>query len=172
MRDLIDEIEGLDRFHLRGRVDAVKGLLIEATAPVAAVALGASARVELGDRTLDAEIVGFRDDRALLMPFGALDGVRAGAPVGLTTEPATARPSTDWLGRVLDAFGRPIDGGPSLRDGRRPVPLRAEPPSPGARGTAGAAHGCGCARPERLRPGVPWSAVGSLSPARASASLF
>ncbi|MCG8441507.1 MAG: flagellar protein export ATPase FliI [Caulobacterales bacterium] len=137
MRDLIDQVEALPTRRFHGRVDAVRGLLVEAVGPAPALALGAQARIDAGPRQIRAEIVGFRDGRALMMPFDSTDGVRAGAPVLLEGEPAMVRPSRAWLGRVVNAFAAPIDGGPPLVEGPHARPVRAEPPSPNARARLG-----------------------------------
>jgi flagellum-specific ATP synthase len=128
MRVLIDEIKRLDARRYEGRVAAVNGLLIEADGPAHALTLGARARVETARGARDCEIVGFRDGRALLMPFAEMSGVRAGAPIELTSRPISVRPSRAWLGRVIDAFGDPIDGGPALEEGLVSRAVRAAPP--------------------------------------------
>jgi len=117
MRELIAEVERVDARRYEGRVVAVRGLLLEATGPAPALALGARAVVATNTGDAVCEVVGFRDGRALLMPFSSIDGVRAGAPITLTLEPLVARPSKAWLGRVLDAFGEPIDGKPAPDEG-------------------------------------------------------
>ncbi len=75
-----------------------------------------------------AEVVGFRENRTLLMPFGELTGVRPGDEVVATGRQLTAPVGEAVLGRVLDGIGRPIDGGPTLdgvRTARRPVSAAA-----------------------------------------------
>jgi len=74
------------------------------------------------------EIIGFRDDRALLMPFGSLDGVGIGSKAELADAEPVIFPDASWLGRVINAMGEPIDGGPPLPIGRVPYLLRNSPP--------------------------------------------
>ncbi len=82
-----------------------------------------------GQGTIPCEIIGFQGDRALAMPFGSLEGVRRGCPAFVRDEAAGAiRPSGDWLGRVIDALGRPVDGLGPLTQGGQIYPLRADPP--------------------------------------------
>lgn len=138
MRDLIDAVERLDDRSFSGRVAAVRGLMLEATGPSSALTVGARATFPDGPGPRAAEVVGFRDGRGVLLPFGSLDGVRAGAPIALDPTPAVVRPTRAWLGRVVDAFGHPMDGGPALEEGITAQPLRADPPAAHARARVGA----------------------------------
>ncbi|WP_372501278.1 flagellar protein export ATPase FliI [Tistrella mobilis] len=139
IRSLAGTIEALDSYVVRGRIVAVRGLMAEASGVAARTALGDHVRIRLRDGgRLAAEVVGFRDGRALLMPFGPLDGVALGAEVEASGGEATIRPSQGWLGRVIDGFGRPIDGKGPLVPGARPRPMRAPPPPAHARTRVGA----------------------------------
>ena len=139
IRSLAGTIEALDSYVVRGRIVAVRGLMAEASGVAARTALGDHVRIRLRDGgRLAAEVVGFRDGRALLMPFGPLDGVALGAEVEASGGEATIRPSEGWLGRVIDGFGRPIDGKGPLVPGARPRPMRAPPPPAHARTRVGA----------------------------------
>jgi len=120
------ETEDADVF---GRVVAVRGLLIEIAGPVAAMRLGGRVEIEISKGELvPCEIIGFSGDRALAMPFGLLDGVRRGCPAHVRTNAGAVRPTDAWLGRVVDALGRPIDGAGPMPEGEIPYPFRAEPP--------------------------------------------
>jgi flagellum-specific ATP synthase len=116
----------------RGKVVKVLGLVIEATGPAAAVGDLCRLRVARSDHTVQAEIVGFRDDRLLLMPLGDMEGVAPGAEVTPLGRPFTAPAGPALLGRVLDGIGRPIDGRGRL-DAPFTVPTRSAPPDPLAR---------------------------------------
>jgi flagellum-specific ATP synthase len=128
MQSLIDRIERVDTRILEGRVTALSGLLVEVEGPKAGLSLGAHATIQTGDGLAECEIVGFRGDTALMMPFGALEGVRPGAIARLQPDSAKVRPTKTWLGRVLDGFGRPLDGGPALAEGSVPFALKGSPP--------------------------------------------
>jgi flagellum-specific ATP synthase len=125
---LADDIDALDPRRFTGRVTGLSGSLIEASGPVDALALGARAAIH-GARTVRGEIVGFRGDRALLAPYDAIEAIRPGALVSLEGEAPMARPSRAWLGRVIDCFGRPVDGLGPLAEGHRPRLVRSPPPS-------------------------------------------
>ena len=109
----------------RGRVRQVVGLLVEVEG--VAGQLGEICRIERASmEPVLAEIVGFRDSRTLVMPFGELRGVQSGARVitdgGLFTLPV----GDALLGRVIDGLARPIDGrGPIHGSARQPLAASA-----------------------------------------------
>ncbi|MAK80649.1 flagellar protein export ATPase FliI [Phenylobacterium sp.] len=139
MRNLVAAVERIDPLSVSGRVAAVNGLLIEARGGVTRLAVGARAEIErLGASPLPAEVVGFRDARALLMPFGAVEGVAPGAEIRIEPGGSAVRPTKAWLGRIIDAFGEPIDGKGPLPQGLASYPLRAPPPPAHARDRVGA----------------------------------
>ena len=138
MQALISAVQRVDTLALSGRVAAVNGLLIEARGGLTRLAVGAWAHIDrMGAPPLAAEVVGFRDSRALLMPFGPVEGVAPGAEIRIQPEGASVRPTKAWLGRIVDAFGEPIDGKGPLPRGPVPYALRSPPPAAHARGRVG-----------------------------------
>ena len=138
MQSLVAAVERLDPLTVAGRVAAVNGLLIEARGGLTRLAVGARAEIDrYGEKPLQAEVVGFRDTRALLMPFGPVEGVAPGAQIRIEPMGSAVRPTKAWLGRVIDAFGNPVDGKGPLPQGAVPYPLRAPPPSAHARARVG-----------------------------------
>ena len=138
MRSLVAAVERLDPLSVSGRVAAVNGLLIEARGGLPRLAVGARAEVSrYGDTPLAAEVVGFRETRALLMPFGPVEGVAPGAEIRIEPRGSAVRPTKAWLGRIVDAFGQPIDGKGPLPQGIAPYALRSPPPPAHARGRVG-----------------------------------
>ena len=59
---------------------------------------------------LKGEVVGFKDDRVLLMPLGDMAGIGPGSKVISTGHDLQVDVSDDLLGRILDGLGNPIDG--------------------------------------------------------------
>jgi flagellum-specific ATP synthase len=138
LRNLLAAVERIDPLTIHGRVAAVNGLLIEARGGLTRLSVGA--RVEITRRDgapLAAEVVGFRETHALLMPFGPVEGVAPGAEIRIDAANASVRPTLAWRGRVIDAFGEPIDGLGPLPQGPTPYPLRAAPPAAHARARVG-----------------------------------
>jgi len=128
LADLAETLKRQDHTRYEGRIVAVKGLMVEASGPPQAMALGARAIVEAAEGYARLEIVGYRDGRALLMPFETVEGLRAGASLVFEGTSPMIAPSSAWLGRVIDAFGNPVDGGPAVANGSHPRLLRGVPP--------------------------------------------
>lgn len=126
---MIEEVAALPSAETFGRVTAVQGLLIEIAGPVHAMRIGSRIDIaDLGDRPMGCEVVGFRDDRAVCMPYTHIEGVRMGCRALVTGTDASVRPTRAWLGRILNARGEPIDGKGPLPTGPRAMHLRAAPP--------------------------------------------
>jgi flagellum-specific ATP synthase len=112
-----------------GRVVAVRGLLIEIAGPLSNMKVGGMLAIETtAAEPVLCEIVGFEQTHALAMPFAGLEGVRRGCRAVILPNRGGVRPSRGWLGRVVDCFGRPIDGKGPLPSGPRLYPFRADPP--------------------------------------------
>ena len=125
---LAAEIDAIDPRRFEGRVTGLSGSLVEVTGPFEALALGARGTVQ-GQRVARGEIVGFRGERALLAPYDPIEAIRPGARVTLEGDAPLVRPSREWLGRVIDCFGNPVDGQGPLVSGLKPRLVRAPPPS-------------------------------------------
>ena len=139
MKALAEQIEELDGVEIYGRVVGVRGLMVEVAGPIHAMPVGARVVIETGtSRNIVCEVVGFSGAHALLMPFGALEGVRRGCRAIVSTPAAAVRPSDRWLGRVVNAVGMPIDGKGPLPAGPSPYPFRNAPPPAHARRRVGA----------------------------------
>jgi ATP synthase in type III secretion protein N len=98
-----------------GRVVEVTGLVVRATVP--GIRVGELVRIEAPAAAgadavapVEAEVVGFRGDEAVLMPLGELGGIGPDALVTTTGRPLSVGVGPGLLGRVLDGLGRPIDG--------------------------------------------------------------
>lgn len=125
MLSVISEVNRIASEQFYGRVAGIQGLLVEVGGIQRHLSIGS--RVELlarGDKVVTCEVVGFRNDRALLMPFGSLEGVGMGCKALIAEQDPVIYPDTSWLGRVVNAMGEPIDGGPPLKKGNIAVPLK------------------------------------------------
>jgi FliI/YscN family ATPase len=127
LSSLVERVRGAPAVRAEGRVEKVVGLLVEVAGLRAAV--GRELEVGAKRRRVTLEVVGFRDDRLLAAPLGSTVGISPGDRVRLRTSEASADVSEALLGRVIDAFGRPIDGRPAPRPGAR-AGLYASPPQP------------------------------------------
>ena len=111
-----------------GRVEVVSGVMVEAAGVPAALGELCCIHRTNGEPVY-AEVVGFRSKQTLLMPHGDLRGIAPDQRVTALRRPFEAPVGDALLGRVLDGFGTPLDGGPVLAtDISRPV--HADAPSP------------------------------------------
>jgi len=131
---LLEDINNIQEVSISGSVSAVLGMLIECVGMERMLSVGARCRV-VGNRNIKgkiteimAEVVGFSENKALLMPFDSLDGIGPGAKVYLQESASVCYPSDAWLGRVLNAMGEPVDGKGPLPKGATPYPIRNHPP--------------------------------------------
>lgn len=113
---------------LEGRIAKVIGLIAEGTGPD--VSIGSLCRIsnENGPDLL-AEVVGFKEARVLLMPYGDTRGIRPGSRIGLVDTGPRADVGRGFLGRVVDGLGRPIDGKGTIAAEAR-YPLHGRPINP------------------------------------------
>ncbi len=76
---------------------------------------------------IKAKVVGFRDEKTLLMPLEDVGGIRLGDMVVATDSPFSIEVGDALLGRVINALGEPLDGKGRL-NGVEKRPIDAEPP--------------------------------------------
>ena len=105
---------------VQGRVAAVRGLTVNVAdfpAPI-----GAACRIVHSQRSLDARVVGFAGEFAVVMPTGSTTGISRGDRVQLLAAQPALPVGPGMLGRVLDGRGQPIDGlGPIAPAGRQAI---------------------------------------------------
>ena len=129
MKALAEQIGDIDGVNIYGRVVGVRGLMVEVAGPIHAMSVGARLVIETGaNRSIPCEVIGFSGNNAVVMPFAGLDGVRRGCKAVIANAANQVRPSTAWLGRVVNALGEPIDGKGPLPQGSSPMPFRNTPP--------------------------------------------
>lgn len=122
-------IEKSDPVKVIGKVVQVVGLIIEAQVQGVSVGDLCLIRIEKENRETFAEVVGFKEQRVLLMPLGSTSGISPGSQVFAAGKPLMVKVGQNVLGRVLSGLGEPIDGKGQLSiDEERPI--FAEPPDP------------------------------------------
>jgi flagellum-specific ATP synthase len=122
-------LERVEPISLLGRVVRVNGLVVEGTLPRAR--LGMSCRLMVRDEPdgIPAEVVALKDGSCSLMPLRGIAGITAGTPIEPVEELSGVGVSDQMIGRVIDAWGNPIDGGRPIRMLRR-APLHPPPLNP------------------------------------------
>lgn len=121
----------LEKCHAKklGKVSKIVGLTIESIGPNAN--LNDICRIIAKDNPeveVMAEVVGFKDNRILLMPFENVDGIGPGSIVENTGSVLKVAVSDDILGKTVDGLGRPLDG--ELLDGATEYSVESAPPDP------------------------------------------
>ncbi len=112
-----------------GRIYQIVGMIMESVGPQ--VSLGDLCRIrpQNGQAEGRAEVVGFRENKILLMPLNDMSGYSPGSEVIATNEDLSIEMGENLLGRVLNGLGEPIDGkGPLLGSERRSI--YQAPPNP------------------------------------------
>lgn len=111
-----------------GKVSKVVGLTVESIGPTAK--LNDLCRIIAKDtnQVIHAEVVGFRDDRVLLMPYDQTEGVGVGSRVENTGAPLKVMVGDDILGSVVDGLGVPMND--KEISGASAYSVEAEPPDP------------------------------------------
>ncbi|QQG66031.1 FliI/YscN family ATPase [Desulfobulbus oligotrophicus] len=97
-----------------GKVHRIVGLVVEGSCPRSSIGSLCEITPLQGGEAVPAEIVGYSDNRALLMPLGEVRGLGPGSLIRIKKEQASIRVGDGLLGRVLDGMGESLDQGPPL----------------------------------------------------------
>lgn len=105
-----EKIRNAETIVRSGKIEKIVGMVIESSGPNADI--GTVCRIYNPKKNLciRAEVVGFRENRVLLMPFEELDGIVKGSVVESTGDVLKIPVGENIIGRVIDGFGNPIDG--------------------------------------------------------------
>lgn len=103
----LDKVEPIKT---NGKVTQVVGLIIESHGPEANLGEMCYIYPRGSKFKIKAEVVGFRENKILLMPLGELEGIGPGCEVVASGQSFCVGVSQDLLGRVIDGLGNPIDG--------------------------------------------------------------
>jgi flagellum-specific ATP synthase len=141
LKPYYDKLARLDTFRWTGSVTELVGLLVESKGPEAAVGDFCEISTRSG-RVIRTQVIGFREGHVLSMPLEETDGLHLGDPIVGRKEDSRMEVGPQLLGRVIDGFGKPLDGlGPIT--GGVPYELYAAPPGPLDREPIGAALATG-----------------------------
>lgn len=135
---LLEELVTIPEQKMFGRVSSVLGLQVEVGGAERRLSIGGRCLIEARDGTqIPCEAVGFRHGKAQVMPYGPLDGIGLGSKAQIMASQPAIYPTDQWLGRVVNAFGEPIDGKGPIVQGRVGTALRNRPPPAHARQRVG-----------------------------------
>jgi len=113
--DLIDfdrfrsALRSVSLLNCQGYVTRVSGLTVESSGPKVGIGELCGINIRNG-KCVWAEVVGFNDDRLVLLPLEHIEGISPGDTVTSKTAPRYMTISDNILGRVLNGLGEPIDG--------------------------------------------------------------
>src|SRR5277367_6781700 len=124
----LKDLPQIDPLPWCGEVTATVGLLIESHGPAVAIGDFCEVFTASGGR-IRTQVIGFRNGRVLAMPLDEPDGLQLGSRVIARVQDARLAVGPALLGRVLDGFGQPMDGGPPIEPAGS-YPLYAAPPNP------------------------------------------
>lgn len=127
---LVNRLDELDSYKRFGRVTQVVGLMIESQGPESSIGDLCLIHVRhRKNRVIQAEVVGFKGENVILMPYTSVNDIAPGSLVEATSKPLEIKVGSALIGNVIDALGNPLDG-MGLPKGLTSVPTEQSPPNP------------------------------------------
>ncbi len=123
---LEEKLSQIDTTRNFGHINRVIGLVIESIGPQASIGELCLIKCEQGD--IQAEVVGFDDNKILMMPIGEMDGIKPGAKVVATGEKLKIKVGENLLGKIIDGSGNILNG--DNINGGTAVEVNRRPPNP------------------------------------------
>lgn len=130
LEQLLECIETADSYKRYGKVKQAVGLMIESKGPECSI--GDVCKIYTkgdGPKAIKAEVVGFKDQNILLMPYLEAANIAPGSIVEAMGESLRVKVGSGLIGQVVDAFGNPLDGS-ALPKGLAQVSTEQAPPNP------------------------------------------
>ena len=112
-----------------GKITKVTGLTIESIGPMATIGELCYIYPQRCNKPILSEVVGFKEDKILLMPLGEMEGIASGSVVVGSGKTLSVNVGEDLIGRVIDGLGNPIDGLGPIKSNKY-YPVSNTPPSP------------------------------------------
>lgn len=124
-----DCLEALNPIQAYGKVSRVVGFTVESVGPECRLGTVCDIFSKDGSRRFPAEVMGFKENRVLLMPLEEIHGIGPGSRVVARQTQAYIPVGRHLLGRVIDGIGNPIDGKGPIHS-KTEYPIYAAPPNP------------------------------------------
>ena len=129
IKNIMQEVSKIDSSTYYGKVSGVQGLFIEVSGVRSTLSIGDRCNVSNNNgKKVPCEVVSFKEEKLLLMPYGSLDGIGLGCRVDVDNAKPVIFPHPSWLGRIINSFGEAIDGKGPLVKGSKPYAIKASPP--------------------------------------------
>ncbi len=131
LHDIIQKIPTIDTYRRLGKVKQVVGIMIESIGPQCSIGDICKLYPESGDpdNYIIGEVVGFRDEIVMIMPYSSVHDIAPGWLVESTGKSLEIKVGPAIVGKVLDSLGQPLDGSP-LPANLQPWPTENNPPNP------------------------------------------
>ncbi|KXS49967.1 type III secretion system ATPase, FliI/YscN [Halanaerobium congolense] len=126
MDKLEQKLNQIDTTRNFGHINRVIGLVIESIGPHASIGEICLIKSDQGD--IKAEVVGFDDNKILMMPIGEMEGIKPGARVVATGEKLKINVGEHLLGKIIDGSGNVLNG--SYQNLGTAVEVNRRPPDP------------------------------------------
>ena len=104
-------------FKVYGKIEQIVGMTVEASGITCNIGDVCKIAVKGTDKHVVAEVVGFKDDKVMLMPYSEMEGIGYGSIVENTSEKLRINVSDGLIGRAVDPLGNPIDGKGPISEG-------------------------------------------------------
>lgn len=127
--ELIDQLKQIDTYKRYGKISKVVGLMIESIGPPSSIGDLCYIHLPKENKKIRAEVVGFRGENVLLMPYTEVRSISPGCLVESTEEPLQIKVGMELIGKTIDSFGHPLDGS-KLPEGLSSTSTTNEPPNP------------------------------------------
>ncbi|MBU3840948.1 MAG: flagellar protein export ATPase FliI [Candidatus Ruminococcus intestinipullorum] len=122
IREIKNSIENAELYTEMGKIDKIVGMTVESTGPVCNIGDVCEIEEAKGKETCYAEVVGFRENQVILMPYDEMEGIGYGSAVKNTGDKLKIPVTNALIGRTVDALGNPIDGkGPIQGEAYYPI---------------------------------------------------
>lgn len=118
-----------DFYSREGKIDQIVGMTVEATGIICNIGDICNIVLGNGKQSILSEVVGFRGNKVILMPYEDIDGIGYGSTVINTGSKLMIKMSDQLIGRTVDALGNPIDDGDPI-DGEDFYPINGAPSNP------------------------------------------
>lgn len=129
LKKYISAVEDKRFMKYTGNITKVTGLTIESNGPMATIGELCHIYPDGRGEPVLSEVVGFKDDKILLMPLGEMEGISSGSIVVGSGKTLRVNVGDELIGRVLDGLGNPMDGLGPIKSNKF-YPVSSPPPNP------------------------------------------
>ncbi|MBS4172517.1 flagellar protein export ATPase FliI [Bacillus sp. FJAT-49736] len=129
--ELLSRISTIETYKRFGKVNRVVGLMIESVGPESSI--GEVCYIHVGGKTqgrkIMAEVVGFKEENVILMPYTDIQEISPGSLVEASGHSLEVKVGNSLIGKVIDSLGNPLDNSP-LPKGLKAIRTEQAPPNP------------------------------------------